>query len=64
MTKEFAHSSFTRNGLIYSKEQMLALGERAGEESDAYLKVRNMWEAENSGKEEGRYHFPPISLGG
>ena len=64
MTKEFAHSSFTRNGLIYSKEQMLALGDRAGADSDAYLKVRNMWEAESSGKDEGHYHFPPISLGG
>lgn len=61
MTKEFAHSSFTREGLIYSKDQLLALGDRCESESIAYLKVRNMWGAEDSGKDEGRYHFPPIS---
>lgn len=60
MTKEFAHSSFTRDGLIYSKDQLLALGDKCEAESISYLKVRNMWEAEDSGKEEGRYHFPPI----
>ncbi|MHB1756292.1 MAG: NADH-quinone oxidoreductase subunit NuoI [Leptospirillum sp.] len=60
MTKEYAHSSFTREGLIYSKEQLLTLGDKCEQDSIEYLKFKNMWEAENSGKEEGRYHFPPI----